>query len=57
MSRVALVEDPPRLANMIRQALLAAGIETDIFGTLSEASYGVGRGNDWNRATHDWKAS
>ncbi|MFM0085746.1 response regulator transcription factor [Paraburkholderia sediminicola] len=45
MSRVALVEDHPRLANMIRQALLTAGIETDIFGTLSEASYGVGRGD------------
>ncbi|MCX4144826.1 MULTISPECIES: response regulator transcription factor [Paraburkholderia] len=43
MSRVALIEDHERLAGMIRQALSAAGIETDVFGTISEAQYGVSR--------------
>ncbi|MFL9984339.1 response regulator transcription factor [Paraburkholderia sediminicola] len=43
MSRVALIEDHERLAGMIRQALSAAGIETDVFGTISEAHYGVSR--------------
>jgi DNA-binding response OmpR family regulator len=41
MSRVALIEDHARLADMIRQALSKAGVETDIFCTLSEASYGL----------------
>jgi len=41
MSRVALIEDHVRLAGMIGQALSAAGIEADTFGTLSEAAYGV----------------
>ncbi|XBS69042.1 response regulator transcription factor [Acerihabitans sp. KWT182] len=41
MSRVALIEDQRRLAEMIRQALLAAGVETDIFVNLSEATYGI----------------
>lgn len=45
MSRVALVEDHVRLSAMIRQALLSAGVETDIFCTLSEAAYGMGRGD------------
>ncbi|MFM0030304.1 response regulator transcription factor [Paraburkholderia madseniana] len=45
MSRVALIEDHERLAGMIRQALSAAGIETDVFGTISEAQYGVSRAN------------
>ncbi|KQR81724.1 two-component system response regulator [Burkholderia sp. Leaf177] len=44
MSRVALIEDHARLAEMIRQALSAAGVETDIFCTLSEASYGLSHG-------------
>lgn len=43
MSRVALIEDHARLAEMIRQALSGAGVETDIFCTLSEASYGLSR--------------
>jgi DNA-binding response OmpR family regulator len=43
MSRVALIEDHERLAGMIRQALSAAGIEADIFGSVSEAHYGVNR--------------
>ena len=30
---------------MIQQALLGAGVETDTFGTLSEAAYGIGRGD------------
>jgi DNA-binding response OmpR family regulator len=38
MSRVALIEDHQRLAAMVRQALSAAGIETDLFSTVSEAS-------------------
>ncbi|WP_413726651.1 response regulator transcription factor [Sodalis sp. RH16] len=41
MSRVALIEDQQRLAQMIRQALLSAGVETDIFANLSEAAYGM----------------
>lgn len=41
MSRVALIEDHARLAVMIRQALSGSGVETDIFATLSEASYGL----------------
>jgi DNA-binding response OmpR family regulator len=41
MSRVAIVEDHERLAEMVRQALAAAGIEADLFHTVSEASYGV----------------
>ena len=41
MSRVALIEDHARLAQMIRQSLSAAGIEADTFGKLSEAAYGV----------------
>ncbi|MBB2931234.1 response regulator transcription factor [Paraburkholderia silvatlantica] len=45
MSRVALIEDHQRLAAMVRQALLGAGIETDLFSTVSEASYGVSRGD------------
>lgn len=43
MSRVAIVEDHERLASMIRQALAVAGIEADLFGSVSEASYGVNR--------------
>ncbi|MDS0862488.1 response regulator transcription factor [Burkholderia pseudomultivorans] len=45
MSRVALIEDHQRLAAMVRQALSGAGIETDLFSTVSEASYGVNRGD------------
>jgi DNA-binding response OmpR family regulator len=41
MSRVAIVEDHERLADMVRQALLSAGIESDLFRSLSEAHYGV----------------
>jgi DNA-binding response OmpR family regulator len=41
MSRVALIEDHERLADMVRQALSAAGIEADLFCNVSEASYGV----------------
>ncbi|AMM17630.1 two-component system response regulator [Burkholderia sp. PAMC 28687] len=45
MSRVALIEDHVRLSAMIRQALLGAGVETDTFCTLSEAAYGMSRGD------------
>lgn len=45
MSRVALIEDHQRLAAMVSQALSGAGIETDLFSTVSEASYGVSRGD------------
>lgn len=44
MSRIALIEDHGRLAAMIRQALSATGIESDLFSSISEASYGVSRG-------------
>ena len=43
MSRVAIVEDHERLAEMVRQALVAAGIEADLFHNISEARYGVSR--------------
>lgn len=43
MSRIALIEDHARLADMIRHALSLAGIEADIFQNLSEAEYGVSR--------------
>lgn len=43
MSRVAIVEDHERLAEMVRQALAGAGIEADLFHTVSEARYGVSR--------------
>jgi DNA-binding response OmpR family regulator len=45
MSRVALIEDHARLAAMIGQALSGAGIESDVFSTLSEADYGLRRGD------------
>lgn len=41
MSRVAIVEDHERLAGMVRQALADAGIEADLFRSVSEARYGV----------------
>jgi DNA-binding response OmpR family regulator len=41
MSRVAIVEDHERLAEMVRQALVAAGIEADLFHNISEARYGL----------------
>ncbi|TKC88296.1 response regulator transcription factor [Trinickia terrae] len=44
MSRVAIVEDHERLAGMVRQALAGAGIEADLFRSISEATYGVSRG-------------
>ncbi|WGS54890.1 response regulator transcription factor (plasmid) [Paraburkholderia sp. D15] len=43
MSRVALIEDNGRLAEMIRQALSSSGIATDVFNNISGAWYGVGR--------------
>jgi DNA-binding response OmpR family regulator len=45
MSRIALIEDHARLADMIRKSLLGAGIETDIFSNLSEAAYGLRHGD------------
>lgn len=41
MSRVAIVEDHARLADMVVRALAAVGIEADLFRTLSEAAYGL----------------
>ncbi|PMS20390.1 DNA-binding response regulator [Trinickia dabaoshanensis] len=41
MSRVAIVEDHARLADMVARALAAVGIEADLFRTLSEAAYGL----------------
>uniref|UniRef100_UPI0036D3FD1E response regulator transcription factor n=1 Tax=Streptomyces nigra TaxID=1827580 RepID=UPI0036D3FD1E len=43
MPRVAIVEDHERLADMLSQALAAAGIESDRFGNAREAAYGVDR--------------
>jgi DNA-binding response OmpR family regulator len=37
MNRIALVEDHVRLAELVRQALQAAGIPTDVFHTLESA--------------------
>lgn len=45
MPRVAIVEDHARLAQLLRQALTAAGIEADLFGSVGEAAYGVGQAN------------
>ncbi|PXW23213.1 response regulator transcription factor [Paraburkholderia caballeronis] len=41
MSRVAIVEDHERLADMVRRALAGVGIEADLFRSVSEATYGV----------------
>ncbi|MFP3606898.1 response regulator transcription factor [Paraburkholderia sp. SIMBA_053] len=41
MSRVAIVEDSERLADMVRQALAGVGIEADLFRNISEATYGL----------------
>ncbi len=43
MPRVALIEDNGRLADMIGSALSAVGIETDIFASLAQATYGLGQ--------------
>lgn len=43
MPRVAIIEDQARLADMLRQALTAAGIEADLFGNIQEATYGIGQ--------------
>lgn len=43
MSRVAIVEDHERLADMVGQALASVGIEADLFRNISEATYGVRR--------------
>ncbi|MEA3106723.1 MAG: two-component system, OmpR family, response regulator QseB [Gammaproteobacteria bacterium] len=37
MNRIALVEDHPRLAELLGKALLKAGIETDIFDRIDSA--------------------
>ena len=41
MSRVAIVEDHARLADMVSQALMRVGIEADQFRNISGATYGV----------------
>ncbi|WP_338641485.1 response regulator transcription factor [Burkholderia pyrrocinia] len=43
MSRVALIEDHERIADMVRKALTGAGIEADHFRNVSEARYGMSR--------------
>ncbi|CAG9262316.1 Response regulators consisting of a CheY-like receiver domain and a winged-helix DNA-binding domain [Paraburkholderia unamae] len=43
MSRVAIVEDHERLADMVGQALAKVGVEADVFRNISEATYGVSR--------------
>jgi len=41
MNRIALVEDHARLADLVRQALQAAGIPTDVFPSLEAAWRGL----------------
>ncbi|WP_176079815.1 response regulator transcription factor [Paraburkholderia tropica] len=41
MARVAIIEDHERLAGLLRQALMQAGIEADIFASIREATYGT----------------
>lgn len=43
MSRVAIVEDHERLADMVRRALAGVGVEADLFRSVSEATLGVSR--------------
>ena len=43
MSRVAIVEDHARLADMVARALAAVGIESDLFRSIWEADYGLRR--------------
>ncbi|EJN03573.1 response regulator with CheY-like receiver domain and winged-helix DNA-binding domain [Herbaspirillum sp. YR522] len=41
MNRIALLEDHERMAALVVKALAAAGIETDVYGTLSQADAGL----------------
>lgn len=43
MSRIALIEDHDRLASVVSEALLSAGIETDRFPNISKARYALDR--------------
>ncbi|MFB9124421.1 response regulator transcription factor [Paraburkholderia dipogonis] len=45
MSRIAFIEDHIRLAGLVRRALSEAGIEADHFCNVSEARYGLSRGD------------
>src|SRR6218665_1441164 len=42
MNRIALVEDHARLADLVRQALQAAGISTDVFHSMDTAWQALG---------------
>ncbi|MFS2116597.1 response regulator transcription factor, partial [Herbaspirillum frisingense] len=41
MNRIALLEDHERMAALVSRALATAGIETDVYGTLSQATTGL----------------
>ncbi|MCA1325906.1 response regulator transcription factor [Herbaspirillum sp. alder98] len=41
MNRIALLEDHERMAALVVKALAAAGIETDVYATLSQADAGL----------------
>jgi DNA-binding response OmpR family regulator len=41
MNRIALLEDHERMAALVSRALAAAGIETDIYGSISQATLGL----------------
>ncbi len=43
MNRVALLEDHERMAALIVKALAAAGIETDVYSTIAQATDGIAR--------------
>jgi two-component system response regulator QseB len=40
MNRIALLEDHDRIADLVVRALASAGIEADVFGTISHAAAG-----------------
>jgi DNA-binding response OmpR family regulator len=42
MNRIALLEDHDRMAALVKTALSGAGIEIDIFGTISQAAVAIG---------------
>ena len=41
MNRIALLEDHERMAALVSRALATTGIETDVYGTLSQATTGL----------------
>ncbi|WDZ98449.1 response regulator transcription factor [Herbaspirillum sp. WKF16] len=41
MNRIALLEDHERMADLVSRALAAAGIETDVYSSISQAAIGL----------------